>query len=160
MVSKSAEAFELSGGLSLGGFQSGTVSRLAVSPHAGVAWSRTSHFLIAIHDVCSVLPPTNYVEIGIYNEASVSIGYASDTANFIAGPSFSLYNMQACGLSLCGRVVGVAPGGHAQADVYFAGPLGASVSVNVNWIGGSSLVLPGGLALMVVAGPVLRWRAQ
>jgi hypothetical protein len=56
-----------------------------------------------------------------------------------------------------GRVVGVAPGGHAQVDTYFAGPLGVTVSGNMDWIGGRSAVLPGGIAAMLVAGPVLRW---
>ncbi len=58
---------------------------------------------------------------------------------------------------LCGSVVGVALGGNAQADVFLAGPLGVSVSANAAWVGGRSLVLPGGVAVMVVAGPVLRW---
>lgn len=48
-------------------------------------------------------------------------------------------------------------GGQAQASLYFTGPLGAAVSVNVDWVGGSSLILPGGVAAMIVAGPVLRW---
>jgi hypothetical protein len=39
-------------------------------------------------------------------------------------------------------------------------PLGVSVSANVDWIGGRSRVLPGGLAAMIVAGPVLRWSAK
>lgn len=160
MAPNLAQAFELSSGLSVGGFQAGTVPRLALSPHAGIAWSKSSNFLVALNDVCSVLPPKNYIEIGIYNEISVSIGYASEASNFIAGPSLALYSMTTCGLQLCGRVDGVAIGGHAQTDVYFAGPLGVSVSANVNWIGGRSQVLPGGLAMMVVAGPVLRWRSR
>jgi hypothetical protein len=160
VVPMPAGAFEQSGGVSLGAFQAGTVPRLAVSPHAGIAWPIKSDFLFAVHDLCSILPPIDNNGIGVYNKTSVAIGYASGTATFSAGPSLSIYSVTTCGLTLCGRVVGVAPGGHAQTDVYFAGPLGVSVSANVDWIGGSSLVLPGGLAVMVVAGPVLRWRTQ
>jgi hypothetical protein len=54
-----AHALEMSGGLSLGGFQAGTVPRLAISPHAGISWNRTRYFLITIHDTLSILPPTS-----------------------------------------------------------------------------------------------------
>jgi hypothetical protein len=155
-----ARAFDLSGGLSFGGFQAGTLPRLAISPHAGVAWTRKGNYLFTIHDVCSILPPNDHIEVGVYNESSINVGYATETAYYSAGPSLAFYNMMACGPRLCGRVVGVAAGGHAQTDLYFAGPLGISISANVNWIGGQSLVLNGGLAFMVVAGPVLRWRAK
>jgi hypothetical protein len=66
-----------------------------------------------------------------------------------------------CGITfVCGRVAGVALGGHAQADVYFAGPLGISVSASVDWSGGRSRLVPEGVAVMVVAGPVVRWRPK
>lgn len=155
-----AGAFELSGGVSLGGFQIGTVPRIAVGPHVGISWPMKSDFIFAVHDLCSILPPFNNVEIGVYNKTSVAIGYALENANFSAGPSLSIYYVPACGLTLCGRVAGVAPGVHAQADVYFAGSLGVSVSASVDWVGGRSLVLPGGMAVMVVAGPVLRWNTK
>ena len=128
-----------------------------VSPHVGASWRTKSDFLVALHDLCSILPPTDAVGIGFYNQASISIGYTSGKAIFSVGPSFSIYSMETCGLTLCGRVVGVALGGHAQADVYVAGPLGVSVSANADWVGGSSLVIPGGVAVLVLAGPVLRW---
>lgn len=70
------------------------------------------------------------------------------------------YYMHACGVTLCGPVAGAAPGGHAQTDVYLTGPLGVSVSANVDWVGGRSLVLPGGMAVMVAAGPTLRWNTK
>jgi hypothetical protein len=114
-----------------------------------------------VHDLFSILAPINKAGMGVYNKTSVDIGYASEKVNVSVGPSLSIYFMPVCSLTyLCGRVVGVAPGGHAQADVYVAGPLGVSVSASVDWIGGSSAVLPGGVAAMVVAGPVLRWRAK
>lgn len=159
LVSTPAMGLEqLSGGVSLGGFQSGNVPRLAISPHAGLSWRIRTDFVVTIHDLCSFLPPINDAGIGVFNEAPVAIGYTSEKAIVSAGPSFSIYYMPACGLTLCGRVVGVALGGHAQTEIYVSGPLGVSVSANIGWIGGRSLVLPGGLAVMVVAGPVLRWR--
>ena len=160
MAPHPAHALEMSGGLSLGGFQAGTVPRLAISPHAGISWNRASNFLITINDTLSILPPTEHVGTGVYNDTSVTIGFASERASFNAGPSFALYYMTACGLALCGPVAGLAAGGHAQTDVYFAESVGVSVSANVNWIGGRSLVLSGGLAVMVLAGPVLRWRTK
>jgi hypothetical protein len=154
-------AFELSGGVSLGGFQVGTVPRLAVTPHVGISWRKESDFLFVVHDLFSILTPINKAGIGVYNKTSAAIGYASEKVNVSAGPSLSIHSMPVCGVTLlCGRVVGVALGGYAQADVYFAGPLGVSVSANVAWIGGRSLVLPGGVAALVVAGPALRWSAK
>ena len=155
-----AAAFELSGGVSLGGFQVGsTLPRLAVTPHVGLSWRRESGFLFVAHDLFSILTPVNKAGLGVFNKASITIGYGWEEGQVSAGPSLSIYSVPACGVTLlCGRVVGVAPGGHAQADVYAAGPLGVSVSANVDWIGGRSRVLPGGLAAMIVAGPVLRWR--
>ena len=80
------------------------------------------------------------------------------TGKISLGPSLSIYSMPVCGIVICDRVVGVAPGGHVQTDWYFAGPLGASVSANLDWAGGGSRVLPGGLVVMVTAGPILRFR--
>lgn len=160
LVPRLARALELNGGVGLGGFIAGTVPRLAVSPHAGLSWRMESGFLFAIHDLFSVLPLSTRGGIGIYNQASTAIGYASKDVNFSVGPSFGVYSMVACSVTLCGRVAGLSPGGQAQANAFFAGPLGVSVSGYVNWVGGSSLVLPGGVAAMVVAGPVLRWDSK
>lgn len=44
---------QLSGGVSLGGFQAGTVPQFAVSPHAGISWRIGSDFVFTIHDLCS-----------------------------------------------------------------------------------------------------------
>jgi hypothetical protein len=153
-------AVELSGGVGLGGILAGTVPRLAVSPNAGVSWRMKSGFLFAVHDLFSILPPINKDGAGVDNQTSVAIGYASEKSNFSVGPSLSIYSMPACGVTWCGRVVGLSPGGHGQANVYFAGPWGVSVSANVGWVGGRSLVLPGGVAAMIVAGPVFRWSAK
>jgi hypothetical protein len=151
-----AEASELNGGVSLGGFLVGTVPRFAVSPHIGMSWRRESGFLFMVHDMCSILPTINTFGAGIYNQASAAIGYSFDKLKLSIGPSISIYSTPACGITLCGRVVGVAPGGHLQI-MYFAGAMGVSVRANIDWVGGRSLVLPGGVAAMVTAGPVLRW---
>jgi hypothetical protein len=160
LVAVPAGASELSGGVGLGGVLVGTAPRFAVSPHAGMSWRLGEGFLFAVHDLCSIVPAVDTLGVGVYNQTAVVVGYASKYANYSIGPSFSIYSMPACGLTLCGRVVGLAPGGHAQANVYFSGPIGVSVSANVDWVGGRSLVLPGGLAAMVVAGPVVRWRFE
>jgi hypothetical protein len=155
-----AGAVELSGGVSVGGFLAGTVPHLAVSPNAGIAWSMESGFMFAVHDAFNILPPTSGTGLGVYNQTSISIGYASENANFSAGPSLAIYSMASCGAFFCGRVAGLAPGGSAQASLFFSGPLGVSLSANVDWLGGSSVVFRGGVAAMVVAGPVFRWNSK
>lgn len=159
-VPMTAEAFEVSGGVSLGGIVAGTVPRLAVSPHASLAWRMESGFLLAAHDLLSILPSINKDGAGVSNQTSVALGYAWEKGDFSVGPSLSIYSMPACGATLCGRVAGLSPGGHGQATVYFAGPWGVSLSANVGWVGGRSSVLPGGVAAMVVVGPVLRWSSK
>jgi hypothetical protein len=98
--------------------------------------------------------------IGVYNHTTITIGYAWENVNFSAGPSLAIYSMASCGRFFCGRVAGLAPGANARADLFFTGPLGVSLSANVDWVSGSSLVLPGGVAAMVVAGPVFRWNSK
>jgi hypothetical protein len=155
-----AWGLEVSGGVSLGGLAVGTAPRFAVSPHVGVAGRREGGLRFAAHDLCSILPAGGKLGVGVYNQTSVSIGYATKDVDVNLGPSLSVYSMTACGATLCGQVVGLSPGGHAQANVYFLGPLGVSVRANVDWVGGQSLVLPGGLAAMIVAGPVFRWELK
>lgn len=156
VVPASARALEVSGGVSVGGILIGADPRLAVSPHAGMLWQLGS-VVLSVQDHVNILAAVNKLGVGVYNQTSVSIGYAWKTGDFSIGPSLSIYSMPACAANLCGRVVGVGPGGHAQISVYFAGPLGVSVSVNVDWIGGASSVLSGSVAAMAVAGPVFRW---
>jgi hypothetical protein len=103
--------------------------------------------------VFSVIPGTR---VGVHDRTAAAVGYALKTVNVSLGPSLSIYSMPVCSIVICSRVVGVAPGGHAQTDWYFAEPFGVSVRANVDWAGGSSRVLPGGLVVMVTAGPVLR----
>jgi len=157
VVQRPAEALEISGGVSLGAMKAGARPRLAVSPHAGISWQTPSGFLFAVHDFFSLLPETNRGGVGVYNQTSIAVGYAWEKGNFSLGPSLSIYFMPACYLAWCGRVAGLAPGVHGQANVYLTGPLGVSVSANVDWLGGSNAALPESAAAMVVAGPVLQW---
>ena len=87
-----ADAYELSGGVGLGGMVVGAVPRFAVSPHLGISWRRESGFLFALHDLCSILPPSRKLGVGVYNQTSAAIGYASEKFNFSAGPSISVYS--------------------------------------------------------------------
>lgn len=160
VVPRPAGALELSGGVNLGGFLVGTVPRLAVSPNAGLSWPIYCGFNVTVHDALNMLPPINQTRLGTYNQTTISLGYASDNGSLSAGPSLSIYSIPACGVTWCGRVAGVAPGGNARASLYFDGPLGVSLSASVEWIGGSSRVLFGGVAATVVAGPVLRWNSK
>lgn len=159
-VARPAEGVEWSGGLSLGGILVGTVPRFAVSPHGGLVWSRESGLSFVLHEACSVLPSAGRLGLGVYNQASAALGYAAKEFDVSVGPSLSIYSMPACGPTLCGRVIGLAPGGRAATNLYFAGRLGVSLSASVDWVGGSSLVLPGGIAAMIAAGPILRWEKK
>lgn len=160
LVPSPAHALELLGGVSIGGIIVGTEPRLAVRPHAAVAWRLDNGVSFSAHELCSILPATNALGVGVYNHTSATIGYSGQTAELSIGPALGLYSMPACGSKWCGRVTGVSPGAHASVQVYLAGPLGVSASANVDWVGGRSLVLPGGVSAMVVAGPVLRWRSN
>ena len=157
LVPTSARALELSGGVSVGGVLIGPDPRLAVTPHASILWGLANGFTFSVHDHLNILPAVDKLGIGVYNQTSATFGYAWTSGNLSVGPSLSIYAMPACADGWCGRVVGVGPGGHAQMNVYFAGPLGVSVSANLGWLGGVSLVLPGSMAAMVIAGPVFRW---
>jgi hypothetical protein len=157
---RTAEALEVSGGASAGGMLAGTKPRPAVSLHGALAWRADSGFLLAFRDMFSVLVAIDEHGAGVHNQTSIMLGFATETLSLSAGPAFSLYSMPACNAaSRCSRVVGLAPGGYLHAAL-FAGPVGLSVSGSLEWVGGRSDVLPGGVAAMVVAGPVLRWTTR
>lgn len=160
VVPTKVEASEMSAGVSLGWIQAGTAQRLAVGPHAGISWHIDRDLLFIVRDLCSLVPPIQIGGAGVYNHTSVAIGYAWKSGDVSAGPSAAIYLMPACGDTLCGRIAGTAVGGHAQTNAYVAEPFGVSVSADVDWIGGSSRVLPGHVSMTVVAGPVLRWSVQ
>lgn len=157
LSSMHAAALEISGGVSVGGMTAGTVPRLAVTPHAGVSWRTESGLLLGVHDMFSLLPATNAYGPGAYNQVSAAVGYAWETGDLRVGPSLALYTLPACAAAWCGRVNGLAPGAQAQGNLFFAGPLGLSLSANVDWLIGSSGILHGGVAAMFLAGPVVRW---
>ncbi|MRG96888.1 hypothetical protein GF068_33935 [Polyangium spumosum] len=146
--------------MGLGGLLVGTLPRFGVSPHVAMSWRGESGFSFGVDDLCSVLPGTGRLGVGVYNQTSAAFGYTWKDGDARMGPSISLYSMPACGETLCGRVAGLAPGGHALVNVYFGGAIGVSLSANVDWVGGRSAVLPGGWAAMLVAGPVFRWRSK
>ncbi|WP_438022401.1 hypothetical protein [Sorangium sp. So ce233] len=160
IVPMQADASELNAGINFGWLQAGTATRLAVSPHAGISWRIKNDLLFGIRDLFSVVPPIQIGGTGVYNSTIVALGYSWENGDLSAGPSVAVYFMPACGRALCGHVAGVAAGAHTQANAYVAGPLGVSASANVDWNGGSSLVLPGYVSVLVVAGPVLRWSVR
>ncbi|MGK4006808.1 hypothetical protein WMF31_29570 [Sorangium sp. So ce1036] len=129
VVPAPARAFELSGGVSVGGLQIGTGPRLALSPFGGLLWRWEREFLLEVHNMSSVVPGAR---AGVYDRTAASLVYAWKTGKVSLGPSFSIYAMPVCGIKSCNRVVGVAPGGHAQTDWYFSEPLGVSVSANLD----------------------------
>ena len=155
-----ARAFDINGGVSFGGILAGAVPYLAVSPHLGFVWRTDSGLLFEARDIGSIMPMGGVLGIGVYNQTSGAIGYAWEKLAISAGPALSIYRMPACGPLICGRVIGLAPGGNAEVSYYFAGALGVSIHANVSWLGGRSTILPGGVAGMVMAGPILRWRSE
>jgi hypothetical protein len=157
VVPARTEAFELNGGVSVGGIQIGAEPKLAISPFAGLLWRRENDFRFEMHNMLSIVPGAR---VGVYDRTAVTLGYASRAVNVNLGPSLSLYSMASCRGLICHRVMGLAPGGHAQTDWYFAGRLGASLSANLDWAGGGSRVLPGNLVIMVTAGPVWRFGGE
>lgn len=150
-----ARAFDLNFGISAGGILAGVNPRLAISPHASISWTLDGGLTLSAGNMLSVIPPFRG-PVGVYDATNASVGYAIKDARFMLGPSLTIYSIPACGARVCGPVIGIAPGGRAQADYYLTGPLGVSITASVDWIGGSSLVLPGGIAGMVVAGPIFR----
>lgn len=157
---RSAEGFEVTGGVNVGGFLAGMKPRLAVSPHVGIWWSTESGFLFAAQETPSILPAFNNHGPGLYNQISAAIGYGWVDYRVTVGPSISVYSIPACNEINCNRVAGFSVGGHGQFDAYIAGPFGLSAIVNVDWIGGNSVVLPGGVVVMAAAGPVFKWGAR
>ncbi|MFO0590277.1 MAG: hypothetical protein U0441_22225 [Polyangiaceae bacterium] len=155
-----ADAFEVNGGVNVGGILTGMKPRLAVSPHLGIGWSTPSGFLLAAQETPSILPAMNDHGPGLYNQLSAVLGYGWGDYRIAGGPAFSVYSMPACNMTLCSRVVGISAGGHAQVDAYIAGAFGLSANVNVDWLGGNSAVLPGGVVLTASAGPIVRWGAK
>lgn len=157
---RSVEGFEVNGGVNVGGILAGMKPRLAVSPHVGIWWSTESGFLFAAQETPSILPALNDYGPGLYNQIAAVVGYGWNDYKITVGPAFSIYSIPACNLITCNRVVGISAGGHAQLDAYVLGSFGLSANVNLDWIGGNSVVLPGGLAVTAAAGPIVRWGSK
>jgi len=159
LVPKTAEAFDLSAGVDVGAMLLGTRPRLAVRPNIGIAWRTEGGLLLALSDACSILPATDAHGVGVYNHASVSLGYAWPSGRFSVGPALAMYSTPACGQRWCGRLTGLSPGGAVQLDYYFSEWLGVSASATVDWLTGSD-VLPAGAAASVFVGPLLKWSSK
>lgn len=148
-----ARASELSFGASVGGIQIGPDPKLAAGAFGALGWRTENGLLVEVHNMFSFIVGSR---VGIHDRTSATIGYAWRTGDLKLGPSLSIYSMMACGPVVCRRVEGAAPGGHVQADWYFLGPLGVSLSINVAWYGGHSSVLPDNTAAMISAGPIVQ----
>lgn len=157
LVCEPAQAFDLRGGVGLAGMLVGNQPRFAVSPHVAISWISEDGFMFAFREMLSFVPVTNKDVVGLYSRTSASLGYATPSMDLSGGPSISLYSMPSCRNLLCGRASGLAVGGHVEASFFLLGPLGLSVSANVDWITGNSLVISEGIAAAIVAGPVVRW---
>lgn len=157
LVPSRARAFDFAAGVSVGAVFVGTRPALAVTPHLSVSIRTEGGFLLALQDKLSFLPASDSDALGVHNYVIVGVGYAWPKGELRAGPSFGVYSLSVCLHTLCGRADGAGIGGDLQATYFFAGPLGASLSATVDWLGGGTRFLPGGVAAMGVAGPVLRW---
>jgi hypothetical protein len=154
--------YELSGGVGAGGIMAGSKPRLAVTPHIAFLWRSQAGFLVAAQEMFSITPAVNQFGVGVFSQTSIDLGFAWSSGNVSLGPLVAGYSLLACNdqVNGCRRVTGVGPGAHLQAAFYFAGALGVSTWASVEWLGGSSAILPGGLAGTLFAGPVLRWRVK
>ncbi len=144
-------------GIGVSAFQAGVLPSLAITPHAGVSVVRDG-WTLGLRDSL-MLMPTTVGGVGVNNSLALSAGYAWPSITATLGATFSQYAMTACSPVLCGRVVGLAPGVDATVDWFshlLAGALGVRAAASVGWYGGASVVLPGGLAVMVTAGPIVR----
>jgi hypothetical protein len=156
-----AQALEGNGGVSVGGILAGSRPHLAVSPHGAIGLRSEGGFAFALEDTLGILLATNKDGVGLHNRIALQPGYAGEKIAFSAGPSVSFFSMAVCNpAAQCGRASGVSLGLHAQASYYFFGPLGVSLAASADWIAGNNLLLPQGVAAMVVVGPVLRWTAR
>lgn len=154
-VTTSANALELSGGVSAGGLLVGGTPRLAVSPHAGVSWRTEGGFLLLVQDALRVIPAVDRHGVGVYNQTTGALGYAWKAGRFSVGPSLSVFTMPMCGVGWCAPTAGMAAGGQARVDFFFAGSLGVSATLSFEWL--NTPVVPGGVAAIAAVGPVLKW---
>lgn len=153
-VPTSAQGVEIGLGVSVGGMVAGSAPRLAISPHGEADW-RLGRFVLAIHGMLSLLPDDH--GLGVVGQLSPAAGIAWEWGDVRLGPSLAFFSMPMCGLEVCARMNGVAPGGSAQASVHLGGPLWLAANGSVDWVDGVAGILPARVVGMAVAGPVLRW---
>lgn len=151
-----AEAFELAGTASFGAFQVGTTTMFAVAPGVALRLGPDQGVNLTLQDSFVMFPGQG--RFGFDNRASLGVGYAWPMFDVDVAASLSGYWMPACGRTLCGQVMGVAPGARARVSYYMHDRFGVAVTADVGWYGGRSLVLPDSTAVTVVIGPVLRWK--
>lgn len=151
-----ARALEIAGTASFGAFQVGTTTRFAVAPGLALRLGSAEGVQLVLQDSLLLFPGPG--PFGFNNQFSAGVGYSWKDFDLDVAGSLSAYWMHACGNTLCGRVLGAAPGARARAAYFPFSWSGVAVTGDVGWYGGSSLVLPGGPAVTVVAGPVFRWK--
>ena len=143
-----AEALKLEWGRQPGGRPGWHEAAFRREPRPpGISRRTSGGFLLALREVCSLLPATDAHGLGVYNHLSIEVGYAWTSGRLSIGPLLAVYAL-ACGPESCGRLSGLSPGVRGQLDYYFAGPFGVSASANVDWLTGSA-VLPAGVAATV-----------
>lgn len=154
-AAQEADAFEVSGTAAFGAFQVGTTTRFAVAPGIAFRFGDVEGVNLTVQDNFVMFPGPG--PFGFNNQTSVGVGYSWKSFDVDVAGSLSAYWMHACGTSLCGRVLGLAPGVRTKVSYFPLDWSGVAVTADVGWYGGSSLVLPGGMAATIVFGPVARW---
>lgn len=151
-----AQALEVAGTAYFGVFQVGTTTRFAVAPGLALRLGAAEGVQLVLQDSFVMFPGPG--PFGFNNQLSAGLGYSWESFDVDVAGSLSAYWMHACGSTLCGRVVGVAPGARVRVAYFPLSWSGLALTGDVGWYGGSSLVLPGGPAATIVAGPVFRWK--
>jgi hypothetical protein len=155
-ASSEAHGLELAGTASFGAFQVGTTTMFAVAPGVALRLGPGSGVNLTLQDSFVMFPGPG--RFGFDNRVSVGAGYSWPTLDVDLSAVLSGYWMPACGPTLCGQVMGVAPGARARVSYFLHERFGVAVTGDVGWYGGRSLVLPDSTAVTVVMGPVLRWK--
>ena len=151
LVQSPAEAMGVDLGASVGGMLAGNAPRFAVSPYVTLSWPLADNFTLGVNEMASLLLAANNHGPGFYNHVS---GFAAITwtdGKILGGPSLAIFSMPACGPKWCGNLSGFGAGGTLRLDL-FQKPLGLSLGCNFDVPLKSTDLLPGGPALMFVAG--------
>lgn len=156
LAATAVQAAEVNGGVQIGAVAVGREPRLSITPHLGIAVSPgASGFTAAFSEQLGLLPRRNGVDV--VTTTNAGLGWSWERAQISGGFALTIYSLLACGRTLCGTVLGVAPGATLRGDFYLVGPLGVAASATVSWWGGDSFVLPGSVVATGMIGPVLRF---